>query len=506
MKLGAIGRNIITNGLAGGWIVFLSLAVIPVQISILGIEAYGVIGVLAVLQTVFPLLDLGMCTTLMQRTATDTTHGHQTTRQLAGGATAVFISTATVAGLALAWNADWLAGHWLQISTLPFDTVVAAIQLIVIAVVSRCPVTVYSALISGMNRLDVLNLLRSGAHTLRILGGLLVLVLTRELLPLLWWEIAVTVLEFAAYLLACRRLLPGLSLWPRYPVDVMSGKWRFALGVNAVSAIGLLLTQTDKLAISAALPLQSLGIYHLAYSATAWLTLVQGGFNSAIFPSFAADFAGGHRELLRARNAKVTQLTLYAVTLPAAAIIFFGPEILGVWVGGSAANAAAPVAALLSAGFLLNAAVSNCLTLAVAGGNSGIPLRINLLGLAIYLPALAMLLEMRGITGAALAWVILNGYYLVVLVPIVQKRLLQQGFVDWLRENFFPFVLLGGFLFGSAYSLNNILAGRPEWLTWCIVASAAGCYALCGYFLLARELRAQIAASARTLLRAARPV
>lgn len=332
------------------------------------------------------------------------------------------------------------------------------------------------------------------------------LFLTRELLPLLWWEIAVTALECAAYLAACRRLLPGLTLWPRYPADVMHGKWGFALGVNAVSAIGLMLTQTDKLAISAALPLTSLGIYHLAYSATGWLTLIQGGFNSAIMPSFAADFANGRSELLRARNAKVTQLTVYAVTLPAAAILFFGPEILGAWVGRSAAGAAAPVAALLGTGFLLNAAVSNCLTLAVASGNSGIPLRVNLLGLALYLPALAILLDTRGIAGAALAWLALNAYYLVVLVPIVQKRLLQQGFVDWLRENFLPFVLLGGALFGIAHSLNNFLTGRLEWLTWCIVAGAAGAYALGGFFLLARELRVQIASSALALLRAARPV
>ena len=240
MRLGAIGRNIITNGLGGVWIVFLSLAVIPVQIGILGIEAYGVIGVLAVLQTVFSLLDLGMCTTLMQRTAADTTHERRTTRQLAGGAIAVFLSSASVTGLALAWHAEWLAKHWLQISTLPFDTVVTAIQLIVVAVVVRCPVVVCSALISGMNRLDVLNLLKSGAHTLRVVGGLLVLILTRELLPLLWWEIAVALLEGAAYLAACRRLLPSLSLWPRYPAEVMRGKWRFALGVNAVAAIGML--------------------------------------------------------------------------------------------------------------------------------------------------------------------------------------------------------------------------------------------------------------------------
>jgi O-antigen/teichoic acid export membrane protein len=504
MKPGAIGRNIAANGLAGGWIVVLSLAVVPVQVGILGVEAYGVIGVLAMLQTVFPLLDLGLCTTLMQRAAADDTRERTTTRHLARAATAVFLLTAVAAGLVLALNADWLAAHWLRIATLPPATVAAGLQLIVIAVVLRCPVTVCAALISGLNRLDALNLLRAGMQSLRLLGGVLVLVIYRELLPLLWWEVAVTVLESAAYLTVSRRLLPALSLWPCYSAEVMRSQWRFALELNAVAVIGLTLTQFDKLAISATLPLESLGTYYLAYSATAWLTLLQGGFNSAILPSFAADFSGGRRAQLRSRNAKITQITVYVVALPAAAILFFGTEILGSWVGREAAVNAAPVAALLSGGFLLNAAVSNCLTLAIAGGNSGIPLRVNLLGLVIYLPALALLLDTHGIAGAALAWVILNAYYLVVLVPIVQRRLLQQGFGIWVCENFLPFVLLAGVLFGGMCLLNAQLESTAAWLTWGLMAAAAIAYALGGFFLLARELRENIAASAAALLRTRR--
>jgi O-antigen/teichoic acid export membrane protein len=492
--MSAISRNIVTNALGGGWVVLLTLAVIPVQLGILGIEAYGLIGVLAILQTAFGLLDLGMGATLLQRTATDSTPTRAATLELTGTAIAVYTTTATVAGLALALNADWLSQHWLQLTTLSPDTVATAVQLIVIAVVMRCPVALCSALISGLNRLDTLNLLKAGAQSLRLLGGLVVLIVYRELLPLLWWEIAATLAELMLYLLACRRLLPDFAPWPRYAAGAMHGRWHYALGMNAIAAIALLLTQADKFAISKALPLEYLGLYHLAYSATAWIALIQGGFNSAVLPSFAADFAAGRRDLLRTRNAKITQLTVYAVALPAVALLMFSADFLAAWVDAATAAAAAGVAALLAAGFLLNAAVSNCLTLAVASGHAGIPLRVNLLGLAIYLPALALLLDAWGITGAALAWVVLNTYYLVVLVPIVQKRLLGQGYFSWLRANFLPFVLLALVLFALARAGLYALTTASAWLTWSAIVGAAAGYVLLGYRLLDGELRMQIVA------------
>ncbi|MBI4191155.1 MAG: oligosaccharide flippase family protein [Betaproteobacteria bacterium] len=496
----AIRRNIVTNAVGGGWIVALTLLVIPVQIRILGSEAYGMIGVLATLQIVFSVLDLGAGATLVQRVATDATPNHQATRELLGAAAAVYCTIAVMTSAGLAWQADWLATHWFRLSELPPATVATGIQLIVVSLLLRCPTALCAAVISGLNRLDLLNLLKAGMQTLRLLGGLVVLLLYRDLLNLLWWEAAVSAAELVAYLVGCKTLVPGLSLWPRFSAGVVRENWRYALGMSAISVIALLLTQTDKIAISRFLPLESLGFYHLAYSATAWIALIQGGFNSAILPSFAADFGTDRIARLSARNNKITQLTVYTVTLPAAMFMFFSAEILGAWVVRDAALAAANVAAVLAAAFMLNAAASNCLTLAVASGRPGIPLRVNLLGLAIYLPALAILLESYGITGAAWAWAVLNAYYVLVLVPIVQSRILGRGYFEWLRGNFLPFVVLGVTVFGVARLLVHGLAPSQYWFAWAVLATAAACYTLAGYCLLERGLRAQIAEFARTLL------
>lgn len=499
----SIRRNIVANALGGVWIVALNLLVIPVQFRILGSEAYGMLAILAVMQLIFSVLDLGAAATLVQRIASDTTPQRRATHELFGTALAVFGTIALAAALLLAGNVTWLAGDWFRSSGLPAQVTSDSLLLIIFAALLRCPTLLCSATISGLNRLDIFNLLRAATQSLRQFGGIAVLLIRGDLVSLLWWEVAVSALEACIFFAACRRLVPGLSPLPRLSRRVVDDCWRYALGMNATFLLALLLTQTDKLAISRWLPLESLGIYHLAFSLTAWLALIQGGFNSAILPSLAADAGAGHIAQLRLRHNKITRLTVYAVTLPAMAIVFFAAEMLALWVEPATAQIAAAVAAPLAAGFLLNAAVSNCLSVAVASGNSALPLRINLAGLVLYLPVLAVLLQTFGIAGAAWAWVVLNVYYLLVMAPIVQYKLLAQPFSGWLAQIFLPHIAAGAAAFACAKLLLLAWPNSGTALV-CALTLAGAVYALAGYRLLGVELRMQIAGYAQALLLAAR--
>lgn len=55
-----VRRNIIANYLGQGWRALMGLAFIPLYIKYLGVEAYGLIGIFAILQAWLGLLDMGM--------------------------------------------------------------------------------------------------------------------------------------------------------------------------------------------------------------------------------------------------------------------------------------------------------------------------------------------------------------------------------------------------------------------------------------------------------------
>lgn len=493
--MGSIPRNIVTNVVAGAWVVVLTLVVVPLQMRVLGAEAYGIIGLLATLQVVFSLLNLGLGPTLLRRVATDTPD-RRATMELASTASAVFGLLALSASVALAWLAPWISLHWLKLEAMPSATAATAIRMIVVSLALRCPSALYGAVLSGINRLDLLNLLRAGAETLRLLGGLVVLFAWRALLPLLWWEIGVAVVELAGYALACRSFIPGLSLRPRVSLRALRENGRYALGMCSISAIAFLLTQADKLAMSKMLPLSALGQYQLAYRYTAWIAMIQVAFNSALLPSLAADHASGEHDRLAMRNSKATQLTVFAVTLPVAVMAFFGVRVFEL-IHAPVPELTGRVAGLLGIGFLLNAASSSSLSVVAASGRPGMPLAVILVGLAIYLPSLALLLARQGIAGAAWAWIVLNAYYVVVLVPLVQRRVLGSGLTTLLRRDVLPFAALGAATFGTAW----LVATRGSAATaWVALVAAGAVYAIAGFRLLLPDLRDQILRMAGSIL------
>ena len=75
-----IKRNLIANFLGQGWTALMGLAFIPVYIKYLGIEAYGLIGIFAVLHAWLTLLDVGMTPTLGREMARFTGGGDHGSR------------------------------------------------------------------------------------------------------------------------------------------------------------------------------------------------------------------------------------------------------------------------------------------------------------------------------------------------------------------------------------------------------------------------------------------
>ena len=81
----------------------------------------------------------------------------------------------------------------------------------------------------------------------------------------------------------------------------------------------------------------------------------------------------------------------------------------------------------------------------------------------------------------------MNLYYVVTLVPLVQAKVVKQGFGWWLRENFLPFVLIGIGAFGGAKLFAmTIQSSVGSWLT-------LGCgvliYVAAIWFVLSESLR-----------------
>ncbi len=63
----SLKRNVLASLLGGAWVAGLMVVLIPLQIRLLGMEAYGLVGLLAMLQIAVVALDFGLPTTVMQK-------------------------------------------------------------------------------------------------------------------------------------------------------------------------------------------------------------------------------------------------------------------------------------------------------------------------------------------------------------------------------------------------------------------------------------------------------
>jgi len=118
--------------------------------------------------------------------------------------------------------------------------------------------------------------------------------------------------------------------------------------------------------------------------------------------------------------------------------------------------------------------------------------------LLIYLPALYWLTRLYGISGAAAAYAGLNVYYVFSLVPLVQARVIGQGFGVWLRQNLLPFALVGIGAFGGAKIIASTM--QPGWSTVVLLALGAAAYAAATWFLLSVSLRSDLTGALKRVM------
>ena len=495
----ALRTNIIANILGGAWIAILTVAITPLQVHMLGLEAYGLVGLITVLQVVLGAFDLGLSATMTKVVSADRSEKFLATRDLINSSLTLYWGMALALAVSLWLASPWVAKHWLQPATISAETVTLSVRIIAVYLALRWPVAFYTGIISGLQRMDLLNLIKSGVVSVRLIGGVIVLLVSPALETFLLWFAISALLELAVYVVVSHRLMPGLTVRPYFSFAAIKTTWKFSATMSLIALMAMLLTQLDRLVVSKLLSLEALGLYSLAYNTASGLSLLQGAINSASLPALSKAHSYEQAGAFLARYDKASQLMGYSMAFFCCALVFFGHDILRVWVGSQVADGAYFALAVLSTGFFLNAMVSNAYVAAVAQGQPYLPLKVNLVIVPFYMLALYWLTLEIGIAGAAVCWLALNLYYCLSLLPLVQIRLLRQKVSPWLMRNAFTFLLVGIVTFGGAKVLAIALGAG--WTVWPALVIAAAAYVVLGYMRLASDLRFDV----RTLIENPRP-
>lgn len=436
----------------------MGIVFIPLYIQYLGMEAYGLIGVFAILQAWMTMLDMGMTPTLNREMA----------RYKAGAISAESILDLLrsmewiCTGIALliismVWfAAPMLAGSWLKVEKLPIDTVTQAIVVIGFVVATRLGEEIYRGAIRGMQQQVWLNSAQAVLATLRWGGVLAVLAWTSPTVQTFFlWQGLISVISVIIYARKTYQWLPDSTRGGRFSWYVIKGVGRFAGGMTTITLLALLLTQVDKLLLSGLLSLEQFGYYALAGVVAGGLAQLITPMNAAVYPKFTELVTRNDVEELVKTYHNSCQLMSAVIIPPALVLAAFAKPVLLLWTGDHVLTAAvAPILSLLVLGTLFNGFMNIPYMLQLAHGWTGYAIRVNVVAVAIIIPAILWAVPRYGAIGAAWIWVALNAGYVLIGVHFMYRRLLPEQKWRWYWESITKPLLTGAIVaFGLAFMM-----------------------------------------------------
>ena len=498
----SLRRNVLANFLGQAWGAAMGLAFLPVYIHYLGIESYGLVGVFALLQSWLALLDAGMSPTLGREMARFTAGAHsaQSIRNLLRSLEVVCILIA-VAICAIVWaGAGWLAQDWLRAERIPLNVVRDAIGLMAFVVALRFVEGLYRSAVFGLQRQVWYNVVNAGLATLRNVGAVLVLAFVSPTIGAFFlWQAFVSALSVLVTASGVYAVLPRAPAPAVFSGAALRDVWRFARGMAIITLLALLLTQVDKILLSRLLTLEAFGYYALAATVAGALYLFMAPITTALHPHLVSLVARGDEAGATAAYHHAAQ-AVTVFTLPIAVVIaFYGEGLLFAWSGDAKlARSAGPILAALALGNALNGLMHVPYQLQLAHGWTGFAIKVNIVAVALLVPAILWVVPLYGALGAAWVWIALNAGYVVAGIPLMHRRLLPNEMWHWyVRDTGLPAL-------GAGAGLALLSAFKPTDLTsrlgWLLFLSGAFFMALLGAASATPDLRVRAMALMRRVL------
>lgn len=433
-----VGINIIVNYAGSGASMLLTVALVPLYIKYLGVEAYGLVGFFALLQAWAALLDFGITPTISREIA----------RYRAGAAAAgnfgrtfstlegIYLGLAGCILAAVWFSADLIASGWLQSRALSRGELTASVRAMAIAIAVRWVSGLYRGAIQGAEQQVWLNLTTVGWAVFRSGGAILLLAaISNDLLLFFVWQALAVLAESLAMVIKARRLLPsGYHPYAFYPTE-SKRVLRFASGMTFVSASAITLSQIDRLVLSAILDLNAYGKYIVAGTLAQVLYLVTYPIATALTPRFNGLHAQGKNFEVKRAFEYGAEMTATIVAPAAIGLILFGEGVLYVWTGRvDLAQEVAPILRVLTLGTALGAIINIPCSLYLSRGKMTAVIIANVTGAVSITILMITIVPLYGSIAAAWLWAGYNVVYLFVALPVVFKEC-ELWFANWLFKS-----------------------------------------------------------------------
>jgi len=490
----SIKRNLFTSYSSQLYVAALSVLFVPLYISVLGFEAYGLIGFYVSLQVVLQILDLGFASaatkavTVFRGKATPITEFLAVIR----GMELVFWAGGFLVAIVCVMSSEWASHNWFDYKVLEEDDVYSALVMISLAATLRWVASFYRGVLIGFEQITFVSYVNTLTATIRFVLVIPVIYFVSSDVKLFFAiQIIAAVIEVILLLRKSQSTLPA-----RQGKIVLSEKiigvrkvLSFSLSVTVITIGWVIQRQYDKVFFSGQISLDEYGYFSLAIVAAGVLTYFNSGIYNVFLPRFSYLYSRLRLRELRLRFYVLTHYMLIALAPPATLLVLFPREVLFVWSGEYYPAVVVDLLSLYSLGNFFVPLLSLPYLLQFSASDFRPSMVANMAATLCMPVALYFMFDGFGVLSGGYIWVVSIFAQFSITSYLVNKYVFSFDFIVWFVRHVMPSVLVA---FSAAFILsilNSKLFDQSDRISVLLYLIASGFCVLAGTVFLVRYNR-----------------
>jgi lipopolysaccharide exporter len=270
-------------------------------------------------------------------------------------------------------------------------------------------------------------------------------------MALVWSRVAAqTASTIALILLAPKRY------WPGFNRQRARGLLKFGLPLAGANIISFAIGNADFAVVGRVLGAEPLGIYNLAYNISSWpVSVFSNILNSVTLPTFGRVHT---RPAVLREHVSLAMSSISAVAFPTSALCLALARPLVYAIYGARWGGAVSVLQVLTLFGLIRVVIAMLSDLLTAVGATRRLLLLQVIWLAALVPAMIILVRLRGVVGAGLAHVLVAALVVVPFYLVLVHGATAVTMRSLARASAVPF-FASAVAAGAAYGLSRLVGG-----------------------------------------------
>jgi O-antigen/teichoic acid export membrane protein len=425
-------RSLLANYAGQMVTIALGMVMVPAYVRHLGVEAYGLIALNAVLLAWVQVLDLGLSPTLSRELGRmrDDASRHevrvllQSLEKFVAGVCAILVILSI-------FTAPFFAQDWLNAKGLPLHQIETAFVLMVLTVASRWLSSLYRGGMVGIDRQPTLNVVVVVFAIIRAVLVVPVITIWPNIEVFFIWQLAAIFGEALAMRILLGNAIGAPILTRTFQRSVLTARATLSLSIAFSALMWATTTQIDKIILSKVLSLHAFGVFSMATLLASGILLLANPIQQAFIPRFTADSVGDTRRIIPTYFL-ASEITMLAV-IPVAAIFVNAPDlVLRVWsLSAPTTPEAWRVLQCYAVGNACSAIAALAFLVQYAEGNLSLHIKGNVAFLIVLVPAVLFGALQAGAVGVGYAWLTFGLLQVLLWVSIVHRTFLPGINLRW---------------------------------------------------------------------------